>query len=82
MAQRLKVTISNIIGLWFGADTPIRQYKIVRNPELWAACLDIAEAFMPESGATTVEQYRKSDKVAFARAVQTKLAQAREEIMA
>ncbi|WP_338871896.1 hypothetical protein WBJ53_26590 [Spirosoma sp. SC4-14] len=82
MAHRLKVTISNIIGLWFGADTPIRQYKILMNPELWAACLQVAAEFRPESGALCVEQYRKADKVAFARAVQAELTQTREEIMA
>ncbi|QHV96529.1 hypothetical protein [Spirosoma endbachense] len=82
MAHRMKVTISNIIGLWFGADTPIRQYKIVTNPEVWAACLHIADDFTPDSGALSPEQYRKSDKVSFARAVQAKLSEADASVMA
>lgn len=73
MAHRMKVTVNNIIGLWFGADTPIRQYKIKSNPELWAACQRVVLDFRPPSGAASVNRYRKSDLVSFARAVQQEL---------
>ena len=73
MAQRIKATRANIINLWFGADTLLRQQKIAFNPELWEACVQVSRTFVPPSGASTVEQYRKSDKVSFARAVQQEL---------
>lgn len=73
MAHQLKVTASNIIGLWFGADTPLRQYKIQSNPVLWDACLRAHIGFVPPSGAASLDQYRKSDKNAFARAVEREL---------
>lgn len=73
--HRLKATLSNIIGLWFGADTPIRQYKINSNPELWEACQRVHHVFTPPSGALSMDRYTKSDQVAFARAVQQKLYQ-------
>jgi hypothetical protein len=69
----LKLTVNNIISLWFGADTPIRQYKIKSNPALWAACQRVSLRFTPPSGASTLEQYRKSDLVSFARAVAQEL---------
>jgi hypothetical protein len=69
----MKATVSNIINLWFGADTPIRQYKIKLNPKLWVACSQVSKNFSPPSGIDQVENYRKSDKVAFAEAVLEKL---------
>lgn len=75
MAHKMKMTIGNIIGLWFGADTPIRQYKIKVNPELWEACQHVSVTFTPPSGAVSVDRYRKSDMVAFAIAVQQELSQ-------
>lgn len=72
----MKVTKSNIIGLWFGADTPLRQYKIQSNPVLWDACLRAHIGFTPPSGAASLDQYRKSDKNAFAEAVERELAKA------
>lgn len=71
----LKLTVNNIISLWFGADTPIRQYKIKSNPTLWAACQRVQLRFTPPSGARSIEQYRKSDLMAFARAVVAELNQ-------
>ncbi|WP_420148987.1 hypothetical protein [Spirosoma sp.] len=69
MGLVLKVPVSNIINLWFGDDTPIRQYKIKMNPKLWVTCQRVSQTFTPPSGALKQENYRKSDKVAFARAV-------------
>lgn len=74
MALLLKPTTNNIINLWFGADTPIRQYRIKHNPALWAACQHVNRGFRPVSSERPIEQYRKSDKAAFARAVQQELA--------
>jgi len=73
MGHKMKVTVANIIRLWFGADTPIRHYKIKMNSPLWAACQRVSQGFNPPSGALKREQYIKSDKVAFARAVQEQL---------
>ncbi|CAN5364671.1 hypothetical protein BH09BAC4_BH09BAC4_07730 [soil metagenome] len=73
MGLVMKVTVENIARLWFGADTPIRQYKIAMNPQLWAACQRVNQVFIAPSGALNREQYRKSDKSAFARAVQEEL---------
>jgi hypothetical protein len=73
--HRLKATVGNIIGLWFGADTPIRQYKISSNPDLWEACQRVHKVFMPPSGSSSLDRYTKSDQVAFARTVQQKLYQ-------
>lgn len=75
MSQRMKVTPSNIIALWFGADTPLRQYKIQANPKLWAACLQVNDEFSPPSGAVSLNDYRKSDRLAFAKAVEHYLTQ-------
>lgn len=71
----LKLTTGNIISLWFGEDTPIRQYKIAMNPELWTACQRVNTAFNPPSGASSAEYYRKSDYTAFAKAVQQEMDQ-------
>ncbi|RCR65480.1 MULTISPECIES: hypothetical protein [Larkinella] len=68
MSVVIKPTVSNIINLWFGADTPIRQYKIKLNPDLWGACQQTNQNFTL-TRSQPIEQYRKSDKVAFAKAV-------------
>ena len=65
----MKLIVKNIANLWFSADTPIRQYKIKLHPEVWAACQKVSRNFNAPSGAIRIEQYRKSDKVAFANAV-------------
>lgn len=78
MAHQMKGTTNNIIALWFGADTPLRQYKIHLNPKLWAACLQVNDNFSPPSGATSIDNYRKSDRIAFARAVEHYLTQTNE----
>lgn len=72
--HKLKVNPGNIIGLWFGVDTPLRDYKIKSNTEMWAACQRVHRVFKAPSGALSIEQYRKSDLVAFARAVQQEMA--------
>ncbi len=69
----MKVTVNNIINLWFGDDTPIREYKIKMNPLLWVTCQRVSQTFISPSGAETPKQYRKSDKVAFAQVVQREL---------
>lgn len=69
----MKVTVNNIISLWFGDDTPIRQYKIKMNPLLWVTCQRVSQTFTSPSGTEPLEQYRKSDKVAFAQVVQREL---------
>jgi hypothetical protein len=69
----MKGTSNNIISLWFGADTPIRQFKIERNRTLWLTCQRVSQVFVAPSGASTPEQYRKSDRSAFARAVLSEL---------
>jgi hypothetical protein len=73
MSVVIKPTVSNIINLWFGVDTPIRQYRIKLNPDLWVACQNIDQDFSPPSKIQQTENYRKSDKVAFAKAVQEQL---------
>jgi hypothetical protein len=73
MSVVLKPTVNNIINLWFGEDTPIRQYKIKLNQDLWVACQQIDRDFSPPSKIDQVEKYRKSDKVAFAKAVQLQI---------
>ncbi len=77
MSIVIKPTVSNIINLWFGADTPIRQYKIKLNPDLWIACQRINRDFRPPSKRKHVEVYRKSDKVAFAKEVLEELERTR-----
>ena len=73
MSARIKPTVNNIINLWFSVDTPLRQYKIKLNPEIWGACQAINQNFYPPSRKKPVEQYKKNDKVAFAKAVQEQL---------
>jgi len=65
----LKITVNNVLSLWFGVDTPIRRYKIKLNPELWTACQGVYGWFVPPSGASYLEHYRQSDRIAFAKAV-------------
>lgn len=69
MSKRLKPTINNIISLWYGEDTPIRQAKIQSNPLLWAACLEVNKDFRLPSGGRAIDARRKSDKVLYVRAV-------------
>jgi hypothetical protein len=78
MSVVIKPTVNNIINLWFGVDTPIRQYKIKLNPDLWRACQRINRDFRPPSRKPRIELYRKSDKVAFAKAVQEEFDRIRE----
>ncbi len=73
MGLIMKVTLDNVVRLWFGVDTPIRQYKITMNPRLWATCERVSQYFTPPSGALNKENYRKSDKTAFAKEVLEKL---------
>ncbi|MGV3561295.1 hypothetical protein [Larkinella arboricola] len=73
MSARIKPTVNNIISLWFSVDTPLRQYKIRLNPEIWGACQTINQNFNPPSKRKPVEQFKKNDKVAFAKAVQEQL---------
>ena len=76
MGAIMKVTVKNIIDLWFSEDTPIRHYKIRVNPPLWAMCQQISQDFVAPSGRINSTQYRKSDKMAFARQVLAGLAKA------
>lgn len=69
MSTSIKPTVSNIISLWFGVDTPLRRHRIKLNPELWGACQRTSLTFSPPSKARQADQYRSSDKAAFARAV-------------
>ena len=80
MSVVIKPTVSNIINLWFGADTPIRQYKIKLNPDLWGACQQTNQKFTPPSRSQPIEQYRKSDKVAFAKAVLMELERSKDTL--
>lgn len=73
----MKLIAKNIVNLWFAADTPVRQFKIKLNPQLWLACQKVNRSFKPPSGATQVDHYKKSDKLAFAEAVLSELNQAR-----
>ena len=70
MSVRLKPTVNNIINLWYGVDTPIRQYKIKLNADLWNACQQVNRDFNPPSRKRQTERYRRADRVAFAVAVQ------------
>ncbi|MEZ0610403.1 hypothetical protein ACAW74_17950 [Fibrella sp. WM1] len=69
----LRLTTANIIRLWFGADTPIRRYKIRMNPRLWTVCNQVAAEFTPPSGAPSPDRYRKADRVRFAQVVQQRV---------
>ena len=72
----MKLTVKNIVDLWFSVDTPIRQYKVKLYPDVWDACQKANRYFKPPSGATHIERYRKSDKVAFAQKALNELQQA------
>jgi hypothetical protein len=69
----VKPSTKNIISWWFAADTPIRQYKMSLNPQLKWACEQVSRDFVAPSGATKLASYRRSDKLAFAQAVQQML---------
>lgn len=73
MGAILKLTVKNVVDFWFAEDTPIRQYKVRMNPKLWDMCQQISLDFKAPSGAQEPKQYRKSDKVAFAKIVLTAL---------
>ena len=73
MGAIIKLSVKNVIDLWFAEDTPIRQYKIRLNPELWATCHEVSKTFKAPSGRLLASQYRKSDKVAFAQLVLDRL---------
>lgn len=68
MSAALKPTVNNVISLWFGVDTPLRQYKIRLNPALWEACQLTSKSFMAPSGIQQSNRYRSADKLAFAKA--------------
>jgi hypothetical protein len=76
MGARMKVTVKNVVDLWFAEDTPIRDYKIRMNPQLWAMCQQVSEQVSVPSGKLSQQQYPKSAKVAFARLVLAGLAKA------
>jgi hypothetical protein len=76
MGAIVKLSTKNVIDLWFAEDTPIRQYKIRMNPNLWAMCEQVSQDFKAPSGRSTPSQYRKSDKVAFAKIVLDRFARA------
>jgi hypothetical protein len=73
MGLVMKVTPANIIRLWFGADTPIREYQIKMNPRLWTACNRVGQRFVAPSGAVVLSNYRNVDKREFARLVYEEL---------
>lgn len=74
MSTLLKFSEKNIISFWFAEVTPIQKYKIKMNPGLWVACQQVSQEFKAPSGVTNPKQYRKSDKVAFAKLVLVRLA--------
>lgn len=73
MSTVIKVSERNVINFWFAEATPIQQYKIKMNPRLWMACQEVSQEFKAPSGIMDQKQYRRSDKVAFARLVLTHL---------
>lgn len=75
MGAIIKLSVKNVIDLWFAEDTPIRQYKIRLNPVLWATCQQVSKTFIAPSGRLAPGQYRKSDKVAFAKLVLERLSE-------
>ncbi|GAB4049506.1 hypothetical protein [Spirosoma foliorum] len=75
MGAIVKLSTKNVIDLWFAEDTPIRQYKIRMNPNLWAMCERVSQDFKAPSGRQSPSQYRKSDKVAFAKLVLEKFSE-------
>ena len=70
MGVIMKATKANIIRLWFGADTPIKDYQIKMNPALWKACIEVSKTFVPPSGAGERSLYRHADRHVFVRMVQ------------
>ena len=78
MGAIIKLSVKNVIDLWFAEDTPIRQYKIRLNPVLWATCQQVSKTFKAPSGRLLPGQYRKSDKVAFAKLVLERLSETEE----
>ncbi|GAB4030348.1 hypothetical protein [Spirosoma gilvum] len=73
MGAVVKLSIKNVIDLWFAEDTPIRQYRARMNPRLWEMCQQVSKDFVAPSGRLMPSQYRKSDKVAFAKLVLDRL---------
>ncbi|GAB3327048.1 hypothetical protein GCM10027299_27040 [Larkinella ripae] len=73
MAQRLKATSKNIIRLWFGENTLLRQQKIEANPELWDACLRTNQTIGGLMDGLEKNRSRKTAQESFARAVQQEL---------
>ena len=74
MSTILKFSERNVITFWFAEETPIQKYKIKMNPSLWVACQQVSKEFKAPSGISNPKQYRKSDKVAFAKLVLVRLA--------
>jgi len=67
----LKHTLHNVMTWWFASDTPIRRHKLKLSPTLRWASEQVSQQFTPPSGAATVAAYKRIDKVAFAKAVDT-----------
>ena len=74
MSTVIKASERNVINFWFAEATPIQQYKIKMNPRLWAACQAVSQVFEAPSGILNQKQYRRGDKVLFARMVLAHLA--------
>ena len=72
----MKLTVKNVIDLWFAEDTPIHRHKIKINPRPWQICQQVGQEFKAPSSKIAPSQYRKSDKVAFAKLVLAGLAEA------
>lgn len=70
MGVIMKATKANIIRLWFGADTPIRDYQIKMNPALWEACEKVSKTCILPSTSKDPGLYRYRDKLVFAGMVQ------------
>lgn len=69
MSTVIKASERNVINFWFAESTPIQQYKIKMNPRLWTACQEVSQVFKAPSGISNQKQYRRGDKVLFARMV-------------
>lgn len=74
MSTVIKASERNVINFWFAESTPIQQYKIKMNPRLWTACQEVSKVFKAPSGVQNQNQYRRGDKVSFARMVLAHLA--------
>lgn len=70
MGVLMKATKANIIRLWFGSDTPIRDYQIKMNPLLWDVCIQVDKTFILPSGSKKPGLYRRRDRMVFADMVQ------------